>query len=231
MSTSTNLNASQKGLTPILIIIILAALVGGYLIYQNQPKTIPAPQPTIQPSTTSVPSASPAGDSGAPNGAAETTNWKTYINDSWDISLMYPQNYSLTIPDQREVVGCENVCIGSIFFSSTENEKQEIQSCLKSSDGCMVYPLRISFNTYTKGQNEGLENVLIRNGFIAKDQYTKITMDGLPAIEVPKPFTSFRSIFVDRGTDVVSIGIGAGIVEDNNAVILNTILKTLRFKR
>jgi len=32
---------NQKGLAPILIVLILAALVGGYLIYQNQSKTTP----------------------------------------------------------------------------------------------------------------------------------------------------------------------------------------------
>lgn len=39
---------SQKGLAPILIILILAALVGGYLVYQNQAKPAPSPTPDAE---------------------------------------------------------------------------------------------------------------------------------------------------------------------------------------
>lgn len=46
---------NQKGLAPILIVIILATLAGGYLVYQNQPKPTPSPQPTTQPLPTSSP--------------------------------------------------------------------------------------------------------------------------------------------------------------------------------
>ncbi len=47
---------NQKGLAPILIVLILAVtLVGGYLVYQNQTK--PTPQTTIQ--TTPTPSTIP----------------------------------------------------------------------------------------------------------------------------------------------------------------------------
>lgn len=41
----------QKGLVPILIVLILAFLVGGYLVYQKQPKPTSSPQPTTQPSS------------------------------------------------------------------------------------------------------------------------------------------------------------------------------------
>lgn len=68
---------TQKGLVPILIVLILAFLVGGYLVYQNQPKPSPSPQPSPSPD------ASPA-----PNGAGETANWKTYISS--EFSLKYP---------------------------------------------------------------------------------------------------------------------------------------------
>lgn len=46
----------QKGIAPILILFIIAALVGGYLIYQKQIKPAIAPQPIIQisPSPTAV---------------------------------------------------------------------------------------------------------------------------------------------------------------------------------
>lgn len=41
---------TQKGLAPILIVLILAFLVGGYFVYQNQVKSTPTPQSTTQPS-------------------------------------------------------------------------------------------------------------------------------------------------------------------------------------
>jgi len=54
---------NQKGFTPILIVIILAAvLVGGYLVYQNQPRPTSSPQPFdfIQGKPTTQPSPSPS---------------------------------------------------------------------------------------------------------------------------------------------------------------------------
>ncbi len=67
---------NQKGLTPILIVLILAALVGGYLVYQNQPKPT---SPTPLSSETSVKEEDP------------TANWKTYTTDNF--TFKYPQNY------------------------------------------------------------------------------------------------------------------------------------------
>ncbi len=77
---------NQKGLAPILIVLILAALVGGYLVYQNYPKPTSSSKPTNQPSPT--PDASPA-----PNGAGETATWKTYTNNQLSISFEYSPNW------------------------------------------------------------------------------------------------------------------------------------------
>lgn len=63
MNISTKLSASQKGFAPILIVVIIAALVGGYLIYQNsqnQPKLIPLLQNTKIKSQTPQPTSSPS---------------------------------------------------------------------------------------------------------------------------------------------------------------------------
>ncbi len=48
---------SQKGLTPILIVLILAGLVGGYFVYQNQTKPAPAIKTTV---TSSNPDTTPS---------------------------------------------------------------------------------------------------------------------------------------------------------------------------
>lgn len=73
---------SQKGLAPILIVLILAVLIGGYLVYQNQPKPTPSPQPTNQ--------LSPASD--------ETANWKTYTNSKYGFSFKYPSDLVVSEP-------------------------------------------------------------------------------------------------------------------------------------
>lgn len=90
---------NQKGLVPLLIIIILAALVGGYLVYQNQtkPTSQPVPQTTPSPSDAS-PATGAGGTSGAPNGDAETTNWKVYTNTEYKYSFRYPPEWNVYEP-------------------------------------------------------------------------------------------------------------------------------------
>lgn len=75
----------QKGLTPIVIILILAAAICGYLIYSGK---INLPQKQTQISKSD---ASPA-----PNGTGETANWKIY--EDWysaRFSFKYPDGWSL----------------------------------------------------------------------------------------------------------------------------------------
>lgn len=224
MSTSKKFSASQKGLAPILIVILAAALaLGGYLVYQNQTKPTTPPQPTTQPSP------SPSNVTHESTTSGETANWIRYINKDWGISFMYPPDYTLTIPDTSRVIGCENLCLGTIFLSSTSSEKQQLQTCLSSGHGCPVYPLKISFNEYAKGKDESLKSVLSKKGFLMNIQYTQTTVDSLSAIEIVKPFNSLQTVFVDRGINIVSIQIGAGSIEGNNTVILESIYKTIQF--
>ena len=53
MPTLKRFSLNQKGLVPILIVLIIVVLVGGYFVYQNQPKPTPSPQLTTQPLPTS----------------------------------------------------------------------------------------------------------------------------------------------------------------------------------
>lgn len=77
----------SKGFAPILIVVMIAALVGGYLLYQNQTK--PTPLPTTQ--LTSTPTSSPESTN-----SAETTNWKTYTNKDNYFSFKYPPMFTVT---------------------------------------------------------------------------------------------------------------------------------------
>ncbi|MDO8569964.1 MAG: PsbP-related protein [Candidatus Daviesbacteria bacterium] len=72
----------QKGLAPLLLIILIAVViaVGGYLIYQKQNKPIVTPQPVASSVATS---------------SAETANWKTYTNYQLGISFSYPADWQV----------------------------------------------------------------------------------------------------------------------------------------
>lgn len=76
----------QKGLAPILIVILIALAIGGYLIYQKQTKPVSVSQPVTQSSPSSA--VSPV-----PNGTGETTNWKTYTNKEYGYYLKYPSSW------------------------------------------------------------------------------------------------------------------------------------------
>lgn len=63
----------QKGLAPILIVLLLALALGGYLVYQRQTKSNPVASP-------------------APTTAGETANWKTYANQKYHFQINYPNS-------------------------------------------------------------------------------------------------------------------------------------------
>lgn len=73
----------QKGLAPILIIILIALAVGGYLFIQKQPKPVSTSQP-----------------SPSPIASDEIATWKTYTNNKYGYSVKYPGD---------KFVSCENI--------------------------------------------------------------------------------------------------------------------------
>lgn len=93
----------EAGFIPILIIIgavVIAAALGGYLVYSNysqsrtkilttSPQTT---QPSSTPSAASRESTSPAA-SPVPNGIVETADWKTYNDPRGIFSIKYPQDW------------------------------------------------------------------------------------------------------------------------------------------
>lgn len=90
-SSKLNLMDRQKGLAPILIVILIALAVGGYLVYQKQTRPASLPQPTTQP--TLSPDAS-----SAPTGNEETANWKSYTAMDNSYSFKYPDQWYLENP-------------------------------------------------------------------------------------------------------------------------------------
>lgn len=85
----------QKGLAPILIVFLIAAAVGGYLVYTNYSnnRNKIVSQQTVQstPVPTSQNESSSSAASGAPNGAAETVNWKVQKGEYYEFK--YPDSW------------------------------------------------------------------------------------------------------------------------------------------
>lgn len=134
---------SQKGLAPILIVIIIAILIGGYFIYQNQAKPAPPPQQTTQPSPTPVTtSTQPVAQPPAQNGAdlenikyTLPSGWKTEItNDSLTgrslrispktgsgLLVIHTYNYPNNIGRREYYCKVTNFCIeGTTYYTQMQ---------------------------------------------------------------------------------------------------------------
>ena len=107
--------AVEAGLTPILIITLIALVVGGYLIYQNQSrakpyKPFPSAAPEIKPSS------------------SQTANWKTYTNTKYGYLLKYPTWLSMTEGGNYSVDGVlvPNQKITSFSVGEDNLKNQEV---------------------------------------------------------------------------------------------------------
>ena len=118
----------QRGFIPILIVILIAVLVGGYFVYTNsQTKT---------PTSTIHPSPSPVDASSAPSGTDETANWKTFTYSSNTFSFKYPDNItphelnsqytdvSVSFKHPTSADGCE-LCDGYLLSFKQGNLNQQ----------------------------------------------------------------------------------------------------------
>lgn len=86
----------QKGLAPILIIIIIASVLGGYLLYTKQIKPTSLPQKQIAaPQSTPDETVNPDLKTVKSQASLIGANWKTYIDTHYGYSLKYPKNWSL----------------------------------------------------------------------------------------------------------------------------------------
>lgn len=110
---SSILKIMQKGFVPILIVILLAALVGGYFAYTNSQTKTPAPN--------SQPSPTPVDANPEPSGAGETTNWKIYNGSGY--SIKYPDSLGYSFSTESGVNGGEV----NVDKFSTSDEKSAIR--------------------------------------------------------------------------------------------------------
>ena len=74
---------NKKGFTPILIVLLIAAVLVGYLIYSGK-INLPQKQIIETPKSSTNP---------APTGAGETANWKIYQGEGF--TFKYPESWKL----------------------------------------------------------------------------------------------------------------------------------------
>jgi len=149
---------TQKGLAPILIVLILAALVGGFLVYQNQSKPASVP-------TTLVTQPSPTPD--------ETANWKTY-KSACGFSLQYPTDYQILeqTPD----------CLSPLHSDYGGEIIKE--GMLISSDNRKTMILTILVNIKPKTQNfSEVINMYYKQYFSTEEERKVININGLQAVK------------------------------------------------
>ncbi len=85
----------QKGFAPILIVLLIALAVGGYLLYQKQTRPDVVSQPVVQPSSNPVISPVASDSAETTNSDLIGANWKTYTNTNtkYGFSVKYPESW------------------------------------------------------------------------------------------------------------------------------------------
>ncbi len=132
----------EKGHVLLLVVFLIALVVGGVLYYQKQVKPSPVQQ-TVQSSP------SPVDANVAPNGSAETANWKTYTNEIYRLSLKYPDtdlmykcggeptNKADSMTDPVDGTEIECVAFGDISINFFEGSFAAIRKNDKNSKGTL----------------------------------------------------------------------------------------------
>lgn len=128
----------EAGLAPILIAILIALGVGGYLVYTNYSNNrTKVTEQTAQPSPVST--------------TDEIANWKTYTNAVYNFSFVYPQDWmigerklstndylNLYLRPQSLTVGDSEYGVISVIVKKSDLEMGEYIDtlCGDASDGC-----------------------------------------------------------------------------------------------
>lgn len=139
------------------VIVLVIISVGGYFLYQKQIKPTPTPQQTSQPTP------SPTDASGAPTGAAETANWKTYTNTDYNYQLKYPPTWKIETPSNTSGIGKPTVYVNIVSDIQFKNE--------------CCFPYSIGINVYEKSENKTIQEL---GQEIIKDfKYTEETLNDM----------------------------------------------------
>lgn len=183
----------QKGLAPILIVLILAAAVGGYLLYSGKINLNQTTTQVAQP--TSTPDVSPA-----PTADAETANWKTFKNTKLGYEIKYPSDWSIRDEDGS----------GMLFMLTKQNKSgfielqgelvfdlqpsQSVENWLKNTPGFGGEYKMVNINgeiAYLGEEGKSIEGstqIYIKH----KDKYLSIALSEFKFAEVEGILSTFK---------------------------------------
>lgn len=208
--------SESKGLAPLVIIILIALAVGGYLLYQKQLKPA-VPQPSVNPVASPV-----------PTGAGETTNWETYTNEKCKFSLQYPEDWVVNAwPVEINSVP-ENVCsvnFGKFQLPVTREGDTELKR--------LGYLIEVWGEKGTDFEQNASENDIYKNRTNYKRE--KVAFNNLPAYRITGTGMDFPRdrLIVAKDAIVYSISVNYLLTENNQRdeaqKTFNQILSTFKF--
>lgn len=173
----------QKGFAPILIVVIITVLVGGYLIYQNQPKLTP----TSTAQFTSAPTSTPKSTN-----SAKTANWKTYINLDKLYSLEYPAD---TFNIKEENLTANSACKTELLMSDKATGFPDKYQGIIVLDVCKAdskfFP-QMSFGNITGSETQ--QNMINNN--VAYSKIGEATFEKLGSRVTVKRVVSYKNGYV-----------------------------------
>lgn len=184
-SATLNSMLTQKGLAPIVIIILIAAAIGGFLVYSGkinlkQETTTQIAQPTPTPD-----------DSPVPNGTGETVGWKTYNDEKNGYSIRYPKEWNLKSPsgqeDPTDLVlknGLETINI--IVFPTDKKTLAEWQEFTKDKEGSSTKIIEQSSVTIDSIEAEKV----VQESFQRSGQVTVTTVNNEKVYQIITIFSS-----------------------------------------
>lgn len=154
---------SQKGLAPILIILLIATAIGGYLIYSGK---ISLPQEQISQNST----------------ADETLNWKTYQMDN--VTLRYPSDYAVEFNDYIGIPMRDSE-IAAAFIPPQQSTNMGEERLGR----IVVEKLAVELeeNIDTEGY---IRNILFKNGFRTSDEIISLYKEKLGEVTVYRVLAS-----------------------------------------
>ncbi len=197
---------SQKGLTPILIVLILAALIGGYVLYSRQKSSTPS---SLQPFDSAQGKPTPQTSS-----SAEMANWKTYTNIPNGFSIKYPSEWNVK----------ENT------YNKSDLPKFSV-TIMPPSKPDIEFPPIIGVRVYDNSSSLTLENfVKKQNPF--SFQSTTVVVSGVGGIKISLPgATNNDHIFLAFNKNIYDISLDHSVKkeDDINSETFNQILSTFKF--
>lgn len=213
----------QKGLAPIVIVLILAggiALVGGgYYLGTKRSETfqerLSRQNPVISPSIN---------DETVYTESGRSANWKTYTNVNYKVSFKYPNNY-LIVEESIGTEGNNDTWIYDVFFARTETEKKEVSDCLKELE-CYSYPFAVRFQSLPKPSGKSLGDVIWINSHDKAANFSPVKVDGLDALQQQISGVNNSTVYhvyVDRNQTAFHIQVDTNkVLEKNASIIIST---------